>query len=172
MSDIASLYTDGGVVGRNPSTIGGTWAWVQVADDGLTRLRSYIGVVTPSDIGLPEVTNNLTEFLAALYGLESMPRGWAGTVYTDSGVTKARITDGRKFNGIPDHFVSRLHAIRQQLGAYRVVLLGGHPTALELHRGFRRDGKPCSVHNVYCDQRCGEEAARFRAKLQTKVGVV
>ena len=52
-----ALYTDGGVIGQNPSPIGGTWAWCMVGADG-TRTRHAYGSVTPADLGTPTVSNN------------------------------------------------------------------------------------------------------------------
>lgn len=163
---MVSLYCDGGVIGRNPSSVGGTWAWVHVADDGRTRTCSDSGSVTPIDVGLPTVTNNLTELLAAVRGLESLPDEWDGTVYTDSMITKHRLTGSRKFVGIPEWLVERLRFVQARLGQYRVVLLGGHPTVADLARGSRSDGTPVSPHNAFVDRLCGEESQRFRRQSE------
>lgn len=163
--EVTSLYADGGVIGRNPSAVGGTWAWVQVNADG-EHVRTGSGIVTPIFHGLDLITNNLTELLAAVLGLESLPTGWVGTVYTDSQVTLYRITrDKTKWAGIPAVLVERTQAARKPLGAYTVVLLGGHPTKAELAAGVRRDGFPCSPHNVWCDKACGVEGRNYLASL-------
>ena len=52
-----ALYTDGGVIGQNPSPIGGTWAWCMVSEGG-ERTRHAYGYVTPADLGTPTVSNN------------------------------------------------------------------------------------------------------------------
>lgn len=162
------IFTDGGVILKNPSTHGGTWAfcWVD-ADCTGERTLERSGRVTPAGIGLPTVTNNVTELLAAVEGLESAPDGWAGTLYTDSLVTLRRVEQTErqaKLNGVPEALCVRLAAVKSRLGAYSVVLLGGHPTRAELLEGKRRDGLPCSPHNVWCDLACGREAERFRAE--------
>jgi ribonuclease HI len=161
-SNIAAVYADGGVIGPNPSAAGGTWAFCFVDAAG-DRLWGASGHVTPAEIGLPAVTNNLTELLALLLALEPLPAGWAGRVFTDSLVTLRRFTPGgKKFAGIPADLVGRVIDARTRLGAYSLTLLGGHPNRAELAAGVRKDGLPVSAHNVWCDKRCGEEAAAFR----------
>jgi ribonuclease HI len=160
------LYSDGGCVGPNPSPRGGTWAWCLVGPGG-EREQEASGFVTPDQAGLPAVTNNYAELLAAVLALESRPAGWSGVLHTDSQVTLNRVRRqpaGRKspgMAGIPGDLAARLDAARARLGEYRVVLLGGHPTLGELAAGRRRDGLPCSPHNVHCDLLCSR-AARNR----------
>lgn len=172
MAEANKLYADGGVIGRNPSAHGGTWAWCLVS--GLDRVREASGTVTPAEIGLPLVTNNLTELLAAVTGLEAMPDGWGGTLYTDSKITLLRVSKTKrqaKLNGIPDALRARLQAVKDRLGGYKVVLLGGHPSRGELLDGRRKDGMPVSIHNVHCDSLCGREARLFLASQRVSGGV-
>lgn len=167
-SPIAKLYADGGVIERNPSPIGGTWAYCHVNSDN-TRIHEASGSVTPADCGVARVSNNMTEFLALLYGLESLPAGWVGKVFTDSGVTLMRFESPNTIamNGIPDALVERLKAVRAKLGELTFHLLGGHPTKQELKDGFRRkDGKPVSEHNVRCDWLCCEQAKAVMKQQQ------
>lgn len=163
-------YCDGGVIGRNPSPEGGTWSWCHVGPvepHGEQIVSHEGGTVTPADIGLGTITNNLTELLAAVECLEALPDGWTGTLYTDSLVTLRRVHPGTKkpkYNGIPSGLVERVATQKKRLGAYKVVLLGGHPTREDLARG-RRDnasGPPVSRWNVWCDERCKSLASRFR----------
>jgi ribonuclease HI len=168
-----AVYTDGGVIGRNPSTRGGTWAWIQVGvQEGQEKiLAEACGTITPAQAGLPAITNNYTELLAAIQALEALPEQWAGTLYTDSLITLRRIEQsllGNKpspLNGIPDNLRQRLVACKRRLGPYSVRLLGGHPTKLDLARGYRADGKPCSRYNVYCDATCQRLAKAAGASL-------
>ena len=37
-----ALYADGGVIGSNPSSLGGTWAWCGVSASG-DRIRTISG---------------------------------------------------------------------------------------------------------------------------------
>lgn len=59
-----ALFCDGGVISKNPSTIGGTWAARLVIEDKPVRHDS--GIVFPLDIYGEPVSNNLTEMLALL----------------------------------------------------------------------------------------------------------
>lgn len=166
------VYADGGVARVNPSPFGGMWAWCHVrypATPGGTPspvsevVRSASGVVRAGELMPGPVSNNLTEFLALLLGLEALPDGWSGLVCSDSGVTLGRFerhhTAGMK--GIPPALVGRLTAVRARLGGLTFRLLGGHPTRADLDRGRRKDGKPVSPHNVWCDRACGERAAEL-----------
>ncbi len=165
------LYGDGGVIGVNPSKLGGTWAWCQVDAAG-ERIRCASGIVRPGASGNPDgVTNNLTEMLALIYGLESVPHGWRGTVYSDSQVSLGRLFLGWKLNGLPGWVLGRIKVIHRvhDLTQIRWVLLDGHPTHKQLDEGRGKRGNPVSIHNVWCDRACGEEAARFKAQLAVEV---
>ena len=156
-----SIFSDGGVLGRNPSTAGGTWAWCHVRDDEIVRSAS--GIVTPDEIGLPTVTNNLTELLALLLAYESLPaedsEGCVG--HTDSQVTMFRFRPKcKKYEGVPSALVNRVKAVvlRHQP---KIVLLGGHPSQAELRAGMGKRGLPCSKWNCWCDDACNKRAKAF-----------
>ena len=156
---IDSVYTDGGVVLKNPSDIGGTWAYCYVNEGGLVSEAS--GYFLPGDLGMKQFTNNFTELLAALLAMEGLPDNWCGTIYTDSFVTKCRIElETVKFNGIPYPIQARVRYTRRRLGGYKVVLLGGHPSKADIVAGYRKkDNLPVSVFNKRCD-----DLRRIRAK--------
>ena len=159
-----ALYTDGGVIGQNPSPIGGTWAWCMVGADG-TRTRHAYGSVTPADLDTPTVSNNHTELLALVLGLEALPAGWAGTVYSDSWVSLQRVFLAAKLANVPPWLVDRLQTL-QKSGALKQMtytLLDGHPTRAELAAGIGKRGHMVSEHNVWCDQQC---SAIARERLQ------
>jgi len=159
-----ALYTDGGVIGQNPSPIGGTWAWCMVGADG-TRTRHAYGYVTPADLDTPTVSNNHTELLALVLGLEALPAGWAGTVYSDSWVSLQRVFLAAKLANVPPWLVDRLQTL-QKSGALKQMtytLLDGHPTRAELAAGIGKRGHMVSEHNVWCDQQC---SAIARERLQ------
>lgn len=138
-------------MGPNPSPIGGTWAYCWVQRD--LRIRKRSGAVTPEDLGVEAVTNNMTELLAAILALESVPAGWDGTLYTDSRVTACRLKSVQAGqNGTPIWMAERC---RKLAGKYRIALLAGHPTELDLIRGIHREKRlPVSEHNVACDRMC------------------
>jgi ribonuclease HI len=151
------LFTDGGLLSRNPSRLGGTWAWVAV-EDGV-RLRHDSGTVFCMK-GLPQVTNNQTEFVAALKGLEAMSDGWDGTLYTDSRVTYDRIRRGHA----PNLFNTRRRfadAVKR-LGGFQVALIAGHPSKDDLLRGCKENGTPVSAHNAFVDDLCSKRAYEAR----------
>lgn len=158
------LFVDGGVIRKNPSTIGGTWAWRHINPDG--KINSGSGVITPSQAGMPAITNNLTEMLALLYGLSNLPRGWVGTVYSDSAITLGRAFMGWRWSGIPswmlDLYKINAHHINDKV---RWVQLDGHPTKAQLLSGIGKRGNPVSEHNVWCDAACGRAGEHYLAGL-------
>lgn len=160
------LYCDGGVIGRNPSPHGGTWAFYYLIggnDDDPTFLKQS-SLVTPDMAGLPMITNNYTELLAAVCGMEVLPGGWDGTIYTDSHVTLCRLVNpGAGMKGIPDDLQARLAACKARLGDFRCVLLDGHPTTAQLAAGKGKRGNPVSKWNVLCDKECTRIAKEYWA---------
>lgn len=164
---IVQVFCDGGVITANPSVIGGTWAWVQV---GLTgeRIKHGSGVVVPSQVGLPKITNNLTELLAVLEAVAHLSDGWHGTILTDSQVTLRRIDRRNRnpaMNGIPEFMVKRVREMKARLGVYGVTLLAGHPTQEDLRKGRKQKGaisNPVSAHNVFCDWLCNQQSIGFQ----------
>lgn len=145
------LYTDGGVIGRNPSAIGGTWAWCLV-DDGEV-IREGSGIITPNDISKSTVSNNDTELYAAVRGLEAVGPNFDGVWFTDSKVTIHRLTSHPKFTGCPLWLRKRAEQLRDAR-KWTVILLGGHPTKADLKIGKMTDGSPVSEWNVRCDKEC------------------
>jgi ribonuclease HI len=115
-----TLYCDGGVIGRNPSDIGGVWAWCLVDTLGaLTMRRGFLVPPTANqfahnailfaveqqlmgtDIHIEHFpgsesvagrcSNNHTELYAMLDGMEHLPDGWEGSIVSDSIVTLRRM---------------------------------------------------------------------------------
>ena len=157
-----SLYCDGGVIGKNPSSYGGTWAFRWVTD-GLV-VKQHGGIITPAIAFMPAITNNLTEMLALVRGLEALPPTWAGTIYSDSQITLGRAFQGWKWKNIPPWLHQAYQRARGNLIHWRHikwVLLQGHPTKAELSAGVGSRGYPVSEHNVWCDQECGRRASEF-----------
>lgn len=146
----SEIYADGGVIGKNPSSHGGTWCFLWAGGGGEV-LRLHSGLVTPADLGVARVTNNHTELLAALKALESVPRGWAGTLYTDSVVTLHRVTSGSKFDGVPQWLRLRVLEVRRAR-RYRVMHVKGHTTEEQRINGVGH------TLNVMCDRECSRLA--------------
>lgn len=135
------LYCDGGVIGRNPSTYGGTWAYRRVTDGYVFEQKS--GVITPAIAWMPAITNNLTEMLALMRGLEALPPGWVGVVYSDSQITLGRAFQGWKWKNIPPWLHQAYQRQRARLVNWEKiqwVLLQGHPTQAELAAGIGTRG--------------------------------
>lgn len=171
---VTAVYADGGVLNRNPSEVGGTWAFCLVNAIG-GRLFGQAGHIAAAEVApLPWVSNNLTEVVALLLALENLPDGWAGAAFSDSkNAIRAHMAaadlDPRKPGYLPDELWGRMVAARQRLGAIRWTLLGGHPTKHELAAGYRaRDNKPVSPHNVWADSACQAAGATYLASLATK----
>jgi ribonuclease HI len=160
MSAIVAVYADGGVIERNPSPLGGTWAWCHVDAVG-ARLAHGSGV-----LAVPGTTNNVSEFAAAVLALEALPDGWAGQLCSDSQITLGRLCWGWTLTGLPLDWVHRGSVVLARLGTLTPVLLQGHPTAADLRRGTgAKRGYPVSVHNVWCDAACQREAVAYRSRL-------
>jgi hypothetical protein len=152
-----AAYSDGGTVGRNPSPRGGVWAWCHVGSDG-SVVKTDSGVLLPG-VGLPHVTSNVSELAAALFCLEALPPGWAGTLYLDSDVTLGRLRARERASLRGVHPPLRLAFARVLEGVgsrFNLVLLQGHPTRAELAKGVGRSGRPVSTYNVWCDEMCRE----------------
>lgn len=162
-----SVYADGGVITKNPSTYGGTWACIMVTQIGdADQFELHSGLVTPAQIGLPTVSNNYTELLACVESMERLPDRWDGVLHTDSNVTRIRLVYPRaKLNGIPNGLRERLADQRKRLGSFTVVLLSGHPTREQLRTGIGKHNLPVSRWNVECDKECNRLANTFRSQL-------
>lgn len=160
---IVAAYCDGGVMGSSRSTEGGSWAFCHVTAKGIA-IAEKSGILIPT-ANWPTITNNYTEYVAALKCLMELPDGWEGTLYLDSEVTRGRIMNGNQTNGIPDGLVKKMTDTLARLGKFRAVLLDGHPTKAELHLGIGKRGNPVSLHNVWCDAECNKVQNQYRAKL-------
>lgn len=160
--EIIALYCDGGVIKRNPSHIGGTWAFCGINAEG-ERVLSRGGVVPAN--GKP-VTNNHTEQIAITLALEAMPDGWSGVVYSDSQIALGRVFKGWSTKNLPRNISERSKAALRRLGKVRYVHLKGHPTKEELRNGVdNRFGCPVSIFNVWCDAECSRQSRAYLSKL-------
>ena len=159
---IVALYADGGVILKNPSVIGGTWAWCAVDAEG-NRVIERGGSVPAKD-GYP-ITNNHMEQIAVTLALEAMPDGWSGTVYSDSMIALGRVFQGWKLKNLPTNVAQRSAGAVARLGKIETVLLQGHPTKADLASGIgKKRGFPVSIHNVWCDEECGRQARAYLEK--------
>lgn len=158
---ITELYCDGGVIGTNPSAIGGTYA-VRLVFDG-REPWGYGAVIPATDMG-GTVTNNQTEMMALLKGLAKLPDDFSGTIYSDSQVTLGRAFMGWKWKNIPTWMHKLYQVERKRLVNWdqiKYVLLDGHPTRAQLQAGVGKRGHPVSEHNVWCDEACRKAGEVF-----------
>jgi ribonuclease HI len=149
------LYTDGGLLSKNPSDKGGTWAWVCV-DEEDNVLAKESGIVLPHHIDRERVTNNQSELTAIYRGLRSLPNGWQGQLWSDSRIALQWIggTPGRTWTSVPRRLsnlvIHELHRNRTTGGRIEFMHLDGHREGSEFHK-----------FNVMCDRMCNEERAKW-----------
>jgi len=128
------LYADGGVILKNPSIIGGTWAWILVDTDNETMIKAAAGAFPPSlfrEMGGAPVTNNQTEMFALLRGLLELPVYRPVAVYSDSMVTLGRLWNGYRWKNIPQLLHDWHKEVRAKItdwNRFQIILLSGHPT--------------------------------------------
>lgn len=166
---IVSVYADGGVIGSNPSAIGGTYAYRLIEEDRqVGHCIDGAFVLTARENGAP-VTNNQTEMMAVLSALELVPDDWAGTLYSDSQVTLGRVFVGWKWANVPQFMHEKYKALRARLTRFediKFVLLDGHPTKAQLQAGIGKRGGPVSEHNVWCDHACTAVGEKYLADYE------
>lgn len=172
----SAMYCDGGCIDENPSPFGGTWAFCYTdnpATDKGERLYAASGVLPATEFGQC-IGNNVSEFAAMLFALSAAPDGWFGRVYCDSHITLGRFfpqyallhsNKGKTFalKGVPDRFAERLQGVLKRIDVEMCspVLLNGHPTKAELKEGRSKEGRPVSLHNVWCDKAATKAGFEF-----------
>jgi ribonuclease HI len=114
------------------------------------------------------VTNNHAELTAVIMALESLPEGWAGTLYTDSENTVRWLNRRGRSPKVTPATRTRLVAALDRVGDFRKVLVAGHPTYADLDRGCREDGVPVSRFNVRCDELCRAVIANHLLSLRSE----
>lgn len=160
------LYTDGGVIFKNPSPYGVTCAWALVDDEHLIRHESYISVLN----GL--TTNNQSELLAIVFGLESlhfMDRRSVVEVCSDSEISLMRVFMGSSMANVPQWIQNRLLNVKDKFinwDRFSYTLVGGHPTKISLKKGTNAKGQPVSRWNVFCDDLCRQESQKFMMSVK------
>lgn len=157
-----ALYCDGGVILKNPSTIGGTWAVRLVAAGQVVRDAS--GTITPAEAETTAITNQLAELYSLVRGLEQLPPDWVGVVFSDCECALGRAFMGWRWSNLPAWLHHRYQAARARLVHWSEighVLLDGHPTRAQLAAGIGKRGHLVSEHNRWCDLACQAEAGRF-----------
>lgn len=154
-----ALYGDGGVIGSNPSLVGGVWAWcaVDIHNERIVRRSGFVPVTETRD-----VTNNNTELIALVLALEALHDGWSGLVCSDSKLALGTLFQGWNARKQPPNIIRRGMRAIARLGHIETMLLQGHPTKADLAKGVgKRRGLPVSPHNVWCDEACNLEKLKY-----------
>lgn len=140
------LYSDGGVIQKNPSLIGGTYAYVIIHEDKIKDKDA--GTYTPDDMNTDVVTNNQTELVAALAGFElAFVKGLhIRKFYCDSDVTLGRLYRGWALNNIPAWLVDWHHELVGVIQTTPYELVKGHAG---------------NKWNEYCDQLCRQAGLKL-----------
>lgn len=162
------LAVDGGLVGLNPARAG-TYAYVAFNEAG-EALWGGSGIVMPQckvptecfygDViypveGLNHITNNITELIALINGVMSLPMDFDGIIYSDSFVTLCRMFKGGSMNGVPQNLRNIARMVYHQQTKYiRCMLLDGHPNPNQLIAKVGKRGRAVSEWNKWCDQQC------------------
>lgn len=160
------LFVDGGLVGRNPSSVGGCFSWCFVQDGTIVKVGS--GRVYPTEAS-PMVTNNQTEMVAMLQGILELPIPYEGNIFSDSMITIGRVSMNWAWQNIDRQQVLQFNALRstRDFKKMRFILLDGHPTRVELQAGVGKKGHPVSEFNVRCDRECQKIAKEWKREVQS-----
>lgn len=163
---MTDLYTDGGLLSKNPSPLGCVAAFVAIR--GGVAIEQMAWRMDCGQLGLAEVTSNTAELLAAIFALRWVgieEPGWAGSLYTDSEVTATRLRRSLaglkpKMGGVSRTVQGWLSLAMQRVGKFSVTELAGHPTREELEAGVNKYGFPVSRWNVLADKLCNRVKKR------------
>lgn len=162
------IFCDGGVIAKNPSIHGGTWCFAWASSRTSKVVYHESGIITPEELELKTITNNVTELYAAMKALESVGKGWKGTLFTDSMVTIHRLNDSKAFNGIPNWIRIKILELRR-FKKWKTIHVKGHPTQKHLESGMHPSGRPVHKVNVFCDEQCTQLASNFLQKLPKRI---
>lgn len=182
------IYTDGGVISKNPSLIGGTWAFCLVNCNENFERTQIIGMSGFVPVVNNPFTNNWSESIAICLAFESLPEKWSGTIFSDSACALGRAFLNWRINNLPKIIHIRTLAALERLGEIKYRLVQGHPNKKELNHEFgtdeeyklplgRKETNPyheevfggkrvVSIHNVWCDKECKKESDK---KVQVNV---
>lgn len=163
------IFTDGGVIKRNPSPIGGTWAFHAVMPSWDNYRNEDSGII-PGTQDNP-VTNNQTELFAIIQALKWIPTKSLVTycICSDSQISLGRVFFGWAMSNISIDMQTELENELYRLSDVKIKqeLYAGHPTKKQLERGWNdKKNLPVSKWNVHCDEMCRQEAEKYLAFLE------
>lgn len=169
------LFTDGGVIHKNPSPIGGSFAFVVAVNN--VPVHESSGFIPPL---YGDVTNNMSELYAVVAAVRFICENkhlidgrQKFNLVTDSKVTAARLNsnrDGILLQGWPDALADHLTVTRKKIREFceSVHIVSGHPTKEELEEGFNKKGNPVHRFNVRCDELCNLIHKKYKETNDTK----
>jgi hypothetical protein len=123
------------------------------------------------------VTNNNTELHAIVRGLQAMPHGWTGEVWTDSWVTITRIQrlardKAEQINGETEARLLEAARALRRCGPIKLVHVKGHATVEDLKAGTysgdrgKRNPRRTSKFNAWCDEECGRVIKELKSDIE------
>ena len=158
MNQILAGFCDGGVMGSNPSKLGGTWAWCHIGA-GNERIATKSGMIKTIPGKRDEITNNEMELAAMIYLLQSFPERWSGQVFTDSRLTVLRIKavqNGRSTREISMKSIVLIKAALDRLSTVEVYWLPGHSREPFPFLVYGLGTVDVNPHNRWCHQACDD----------------
>lgn len=178
VSDLKSmwLFTDGGVILKNPSPYGGSAAYIIVKNaEEVERKSWYLEPRAKSGV----LTNNDAELDAAIEGILRISEitKESFNLATDSIVTVTRLAkEGYGSGFIPEsldkkakaRFAEARQILRERYTS--IYLVGGHPTRKELLLEENRKGFPVSKFNVECDSMCRKINEEVKERVRRDEG--
>lgn len=176
------VFTDGGVIGKNPSQEGGVSAYIVVRDEQPICHKAV--VVSPGiHVSGEVVTNNDTETLAIIGGLRAaMPYAKEGetiNLASDSFVALCRTKNGKPGKAYCERMHLKMQTTLDSMACrandIRYHLLAGHPEEKgnSLLYGYKnKDGVawPSSHWNEKCDRMCNAAKEKHQAQLEPRHG--
>lgn len=161
------VFVDGGLLGRNPSPIGGTYGivYIQIDDTVISELSGVIDAETLGYNGF--VSNNVSELYALCLGILKITpvHGLEVHFYSDSEITLGRVFCGDALNNVPDWLKemtrnARLHLRKLNLKGY--TLLAGHSSIADCAAGWNKaKNLPASKWNTHVDRMCNQARAKY-----------
>ncbi len=172
---VPCVFTDGGLMSSNPSTVGGTWAWVRINEEGdVTDCKS--GVLLPHHLQLTTVTNNQSEMTAIYKALKGIPSGWKGRLYSDSQICLTWIQSKKKWKNCPEWLESMVKTEIQRIhnsgGCVYFRHLDGHQEGSHFHQWNCRCDQMCNEQRTLYEERNGIESRRPKPKRSKGSGSV
>ncbi len=146
------LYVASGLIGSNPSMIGGTYAWRLVFEH--QDPFGVAAVLPMSAIGGP-VTNNQAEMVALLAGLEQVSEAFCGEIHSQSMVTLGRAFQGWKWTNIPNWMHEAYRLQRSRLVHWQ-----------RIDYGLTNDQ---NEHIKWCLQACRETGDAYMATIGANI---